>query len=162
MVLNKIKLNIHDVFVCIVFQIHQPHSSPPPGPQGFNSKDTPFPPLRNRSVAGGVWWGGRWGRPPGTWDRSPQGRGEAAASGSDRGQGGSRDAPGLRARPLGFCLPVTPARTLSSPLHLQRLLGPQWHLPGARGNRPNMQYAICTQYAICRLMAVGESGLETC
>src|SRR5574340_372835 len=26
----------------------------------------------------------------------------------------------------------------------------------------NMQYAICTQYAICRLTAVGESGLETC
>ena len=25
----------------------------------------------------------------------------------------------------------------------------------------NMQYAICTQYAICRLTAVGESGLET-
>ena len=26
----------------------------------------------------------------------------------------------------------------------------------------NMQYAICTQYAKCRLTAVGESGLETC
>ena len=29
-------------------------------------------------------------------------------------------------------------------------------------NALNMQYAICTQYAICRLTAVGESGLETC
>ena len=26
----------------------------------------------------------------------------------------------------------------------------------------NRQYAICTQYAICRLTEVGESGLETC
>ena len=35
-------------------------------------------------------------------------------------------------------------------------------LLGRKVNALNRQYAICTQYAICRLTEVGESGLETC
>lgn len=85
-------------------------------------------------MAGGVRGGGRWGRTPGTWDRKPQVGREAAASGSDRDQGGSRNAPGLWAQPLGFCLPVDTARTLSCPLPLTEAVGAP--TAPARAQRP--------------------------